>query len=77
MDWTAILLLVGGFYTGLLLAKSGLTFEKAISPFTGLAKLFGNMLEKLDKSNRKQPAEEEEEDAEEKTTKRKRRRRPL
>ena len=67
MGINTILLLTAGFYVGLLAAKCGMTFDIAISPFTGTAKLFGRMIDNLDKKTKEQAN-----DAENKETKRRR-----
>ena len=66
-NMTIVLLLVAGFYVGLLAAQSGLTFKTAAKPFTGLLKMIGNALDKP-------KTEKEEENAKEEETKSKRRR---
>ena len=69
---TIVLLLVAGFYVGLLAAQSGLTFKKAVKPFTGLLHMIGNMLDRP--TNNK---EEEDAKKEETNKKRRRTRKPL
>ena len=51
IDINIILLLIAGFYIGLLATKCGLKFETAVKPFTGLAKFVANLFKEKEKED--------------------------